>query len=107
MKKLLAMAFLVVSSSVHGFDNSPNRLFDTGNMERSSSNVTWIVAKNVQQVCNEEIKKVGAKALTYKVNACAIWFSPPNNRCVIITEEKVSMHTLGHEVMHCFFGHWH
>ncbi|WP_194945228.1 hypothetical protein [Limnohabitans sp. DM1] len=38
--------------------------------------------------------------------ACAIWYVP-GKECTVITSNKVSHAVLGHEVRHCFEGHFH
>lgn len=106
--KTLILSFLISATTLaHGFNNDPDREFSTSKMERSTSSITWKVASNVRKACDAELKKHNLQPIVYKINACAIWFGPTDNKCIIITEKKVTMHILGHEVMHCFFGHWH
>lgn len=107
MKKLIFTILSIVSINSFGFDDSPYREFDTLKRERTSSQITWIVSNNVQKECNRQAKKYGAAPMRYESQACAIWFGPNNNQCIIVTSKKVSMHSLGHEILHCFFGHWH
>ena len=40
----------------------------------------------------------------FNATACAKW---RGNKCTIITPRETTMETLGHEVRHCFEGHWH
>jgi hypothetical protein len=107
MKKIISTLLASITISSYAFDNSADRIFDATKRERSSSNIIWKIAKNIQKECAAELKKHGAKPIAYTVNACAVWFGPENNTCIIITERKFTMHTLGHEVLHCFLGHWH
>ena len=38
--------------------------------------------------------------------ACAVWYVP-QKQCTIVTSPKVTHTVLGHEVRHCFEGHFH
>jgi hypothetical protein len=107
MKTLILSLLILATSAANAFNNDPDREFNTSKMERSTSTIIWKVASNVRKSCDAELKKYGLEPIVYKINACAIWFGPKDNKCIIITEKKVTMHILGHEVMHCFFGHWH
>ena len=107
MKKLIFTVISAVSINAFGFNDSPYREFDTSKRQRTSSQITWIVANDVQKECNRQAKKYGGDPMKVESQACAIWFGPEDNRCIIVTNKKVSMHSLGHEVLHCFLGHWH
>jgi hypothetical protein len=54
--------------------------------------LTWEFSENITEKC-------GDNAL-----ACAKW---KGNKCTIITPRQTTMETVGHEVRHCFEGHWH
>jgi hypothetical protein len=56
--------------------------------------VTWDVVEE-EQVS----EKCG-----FNATACAKW---RGNKCTIITPRETTMETLGHELRHCFEGHWH
>jgi hypothetical protein len=54
--------------------------------------LTWDIAENIEEKC-------GLNAI-----GCAKW---RGNKCTIITPRETTLETLGHEVRHCFEGHWH
>jgi len=57
--------------------------------------VTWEIVEEEQ---------VSKKCGLNNVFACAKW---RGNKCTIITPRETTMETLGHELRHCFEGHWH
>jgi hypothetical protein len=72
-----------------------------------SRKITWIIAEDPHETC----QKVGGKVLMFKTSGCAEWRDP--NNCVIYTrapksaEDRRTMETMGHEMLHCFAGHFH
>ena len=72
-----------------------------------SRKITWVIAEDPHETC----QKVGGRVLLYKTQGCAQWKDP--NNCVIYTkaprnaEDRRTMETLGHEMLHCFAGHFH
>jgi hypothetical protein len=103
MKKTLFTTLLFYSLSASAWDN-PSANFDASKNTSESLTITWKVVDNVQKVCEEESKRRGYKGFGYTVNACSFWIG---NQCTIITKQQTSMHTLGHEIRHCFQGNWH
>jgi len=76
----------------------------------------------INAVCAAEAKKRDLKPLSYRVNACTFWDQLPLNQvegkragehlalvhvCTIVIPEKTSNNILGHEIRHCFQGHFH
>jgi hypothetical protein len=64
----------------------------------------WKIVDNLKEACN-------AKSGSYIIKndsllGCAVWFAD-KKECTIITTKKVSHMILGHEVRHCFEGHFH
>lgn len=103
MKHTLFTALMLYSLSASAWDN-PMANFDASKNKTDSVTITWRAVDNVQRVCEEESKKRGNNGFGYTVNACSFWVE---NQCTIITKKQVNMHTLGHEVRHCFQGNWH
>lgn len=66
--------------------------------------VTLMVVDNPQAVCNKESRKRGNKGFAYQVEACAFWTA---DACTVVISPTASMHTLGHEMRHCWQGDWH
>lgn len=105
MKKTIALitiAFFATSASA--FNDDPTRLFDTKANYTNQSTITWRPVDDVQKACEAESRKRGFKGFGYSVQACSFF---DGNQCTIITGKLVSMHSLGHEVRHCFQGNWH
>lgn len=94
-----------VSGSTAGW-NDPEVPFDATRNLHKKVEVTWMVVSNPVRTCNEEGRKriKDFKGLSYVPEACAIW---DGDKCTIITSKKPTMHSLGHELRHCFQGHWH
>jgi hypothetical protein len=87
----------------NGWDN-PNLPFDTSSNYTNQSTITWRSVDNVQKVCESESRKRGYGGFGYGLEACSFF---DGNSCTVITGKKTTMHTLGHEVRHCFQGPWH
>ena len=104
MKKIIALLTLAQMASANAFDDNPTALFNAQNNAATSMTIEWRVVDDVDKACATEAKKRGHKQFGYAVNACSYWL---DNNCVIITKKRTSMHTLGHEVRHCFQGNWH
>lgn len=104
MKKLLATV-LIMSQSVYAQNwDDPNRKFDMNKNIHREMSITVKPVPNVQQACDTENRQRMGKSFGFAVNACSFW---DGNRCVIIVPQQVSMHTLGHELLHCYQGNWH
>jgi hypothetical protein len=71
--------------------------------------VTWkrVAHYELQSVCNGgSILHAVPSVAPAQVNGCA-FFTPDLKECVIYTKEHVFLETIGHEILHCFRGHWH
>lgn len=84
--------------------DDPSRNFDTRTNDRTTMSITWLPVDNVQKVCDSENKKRGFQKFGVEVQACSFW---EGDKCTIITGKKTSMHSIGHEVRHCYQGNWH
>jgi hypothetical protein len=86
--------------------DNPNKSFDTGVNKRTESTIKWIPVDDVIDACNKESKKRGFGGFDpgAKFAACSFY---NGNQCTIITSKTPSMHTLGHEMRHCYQGNWH
>ena len=92
-----------VNATITDGDN-PFELFDSARNFTVTSKVTWIPVDNIQATCNREAKIRGYAAYDYEVKACSFY---ENDVCIVFTQKKLNMHTLGHEVRHCFQANWH
>lgn len=84
--------------------DNPLEMFDSARNFTVTSKVTWIPVDNIQATCNREARVRGYTAFDYELKACSFY---ENDVCVVFTEKKLNMHTLGHEVRHCFQANWH
>ncbi len=82
----------------------PSRPFST-ELNSPQSTIKWIPVENVIQACEKESKRLGFGGFGgKKIAACSFYF---DDQCTIITSKNPTMHTIGHEVRHCFQGQWH
>ena len=68
--------------------------------------ISWELRDDVADYC-AKAKGMGKDAafLTPPV-ACAVW-NTPRKECMVVTGTKTSHTALGHEIRHCFEGHFH
>lgn len=69
-------------------------------------NVRWEVRNDVAQYCSQTIGLPSQKANSTPPLACAIW-QVDTKECLIVTGNRTSHVALGHEIRHCFEGHFH
>lgn len=109
MKKALILLALVANSAMALED--VYEPFNTNTNMTNSTTITWVSVERdkLQARCNAESRKRGMGGFTTYVEACSFWDSDRNGRsiCTIVTYKTTNMHTLGHEVRHCFQGAWH
>lgn len=66
-----------------------------------NKNIRWLVTDDVDAYC----RKSGLTPIFFqKIYGCAFW---SYNECLIVTDKHTSHKTLGHELRHCFEGHFH
>lgn len=66
----------------------------------------WEVREDVAQYCAKSIGMGREQAYITPPVACAVWHIP-SKECVIVTGTSTTHVALGHEVRHCFEGHFH
>ncbi len=66
----------------------------------------WVVREDVVQHCARAVKMGLDQAFITPPVACAIW-NKSTQECTIVTGTTTSHLALGHEVRHCFEGHFH
>ncbi len=66
----------------------------------------WEVREDVAERCANAMGMDKERAYATPPVACAIW-SVRNKECTIVTGPQTSHLALGHEVRHCFEGHFH
>jgi hypothetical protein len=80
------------------------QLFDFTKRITNSTQVSIETASNVKEACDRKAMSYQIKPAYVNPMACSFW---TKTTCVIIVGEKTSLDTLGHEIRHCFQGHWH
>jgi len=105
MKKIILALFIASQILVaHARSFNPEELFDTKKNAYKTIELTWLVVDNVTAACAAESKKRLGKSFGYAVEGCSFWDGP---KCTIITARKTTVHTIGHELRHCYQFHWH
>lgn len=103
-KVAVIITSLLFANQAIAFNDDPNRPFSTSDNYTTQSTITWRPVDDVQKACEAESRKRGYKGFGYGVQACSFF---EGNSCTIITGKTTTMHSLGHEVRHCFQGNWH
>jgi len=103
-KFAVILTFSLINSQALAFNDDPNHSFDTAKNYTRQSTITWLPVDDVQKACEAESRKRGYKGFGYGLQACSFF---DGNQCTVITGKKTTMHSLGHEVRHCFQGNWH
>ena len=67
--------------------------------------LTWEVREDVGEYCQKKQSKGGNLQLVQPI-ACAVWVKA-TSECKVITGPNPNHLVLGHEVRHCFEGHFH
>lgn len=68
--------------------------------------VRWLVRDDVAQYCAKGMNMSQEQAFLTPPVACAMW-SVAAKECTVITGSKTTHTALGHELRHCFEGHFH
>lgn len=104
MKTTTLIISMIFATNAMALNDDPNKLFDTSSNYTTQSTITWRTVDDVQKSCEIESRKRGFKGFGYGVQACSFF---DGNQCTIITGKQTTMHSVGHEVRHCFQGNWH
>ncbi|MGV0960795.1 MAG: hypothetical protein ACOYB1_13280 [Limnohabitans sp.] len=68
--------------------------------------ISWEMRDDVADYCAKAKGMSKDAAFLTPPIACAVW-STPRKECTIVTGTKTSHTALGHEMRHCFEGHFH
>lgn len=72
----------------------------------NSVKMRWEVRADVAEHCASTMGMDKERAYTTPPLACAVW-SVSRQECTIVTGPSTTHLALGHEVRHCFEGHFH
>lgn len=109
LTSLICLA-VVTNATAQGFvkGDDPLKPFDgtTQRIYEGPISIEWRLAKgNINEACEKASFEFGNKGFKgADMQACAFYWG---EKCVIITKEKPTMHSVGHEIRHCFYGDWH
>ena len=98
------LLMLIVVSLV-GCATAPAPVVDRHDLEFTAlpvhkpKRVEWIVVDDVSKVCQGHAPIKGKEYI-----ACARF---NDHVCKVYTKSKLTLSILGHEMRHCFEGHWH
>lgn len=80
------------------YDTVENESF-TANLKNGNAKIEFMTVVNIDRYCGS--------LLGYKHSlACAVW-TPGHQKCMIYSAPKTHSSIIGHEVRHCFEGHFH
>lgn len=105
LRYFFIMFFLFCGTANANWDD-PGRMFDMTKNKTNQTTVVVIATDNVQATCERESRSRGFNGFGYGVNACS-FFNTDRQQCTIIVGKSASMHSLGHEFLHCIQGNWH
>lgn len=100
----LVISWAATLAGAQTYDDSPTRIHNLEKVRDTTLAVTIKFAKNVQATCDKESRKRGNKGFSYQLVSCAFW---TDDTCTIVFPKRVSLHTIGHEFLHCLQGDWH
>ena len=78
---------------------------DASERQMNQIKMTCEVREDAAEFCKQQQSDKGVSVQGAHI-ACAVW-SVPKQECRIITGSLVSHVVLGHELRHCFEGHFH
>jgi hypothetical protein len=99
---LIALALAVLPGCAENIKRA-DPIPQEGEMTRR---ITWVVSNDPHADC----QKLGKRPLFFKTLGCAVW---KETSCTIYTraprneDDRRAMETMGHEMLHCFVGHFH
>jgi hypothetical protein len=107
----LLSVFLVACQSlngefVHKAELSGFTPLPTQNRTMNTVKLRWEVRDDVAAYCAAATGMGKERAFTTPPLACAVW-SVSAKECTIVTAKVTTHVALGHEVRHCFEGHFH
>jgi len=84
--------------------DNPYAEFDANKNKYKTVKVIWKPVDDIQATCDAESIKRGFPAFEHAVRACSFQKA---DQCTIFTRTTMDMHTIGHEIMHCYQVDWH
>lgn len=104
-RAIIASFLISLSSVALSADwEDPEHLFNVEKLNANKITLEWKRVADIQSTCEKESKKRGLGGFGFALKACSFW---AGDSCVLFTGKETSLHSLGHEVRHCFQGAYH
>lgn len=109
MKTALVILLAVFATVAHADWQNAEEPFDGSYKMADRVIVEWVTSPNIVATCEAESRKRGNNGFGYAMQACSFWTKQPSGGyvCTIYTKKNPTIHTMGHEVRHCFQGNYH
>ena len=72
----------------------------------SEIRLRWMIREDAREYCQAQLKRPPASPTTPLPLACALW-NTHTKECTVVTQPTTTHVIMGHEVHHCFSGHFH
>ena len=72
----------------------------------SEIRLRWMIREDAGEYCQQQLKRPAASATSPLPLACALW-NAKTKECTVVTKPTTTHVIMGHEVHHCFSGHFH
>lgn len=108
-QRLAALFVVAMLTGCHTLPQAEYQDFTPVSPEKRIMNqvkISWEVRDDVAEFCAKAKGMSKDAAFLTPPIACAMWNSP-RKECTVVTGSKTSHTALGHEVRHCFEGHFH
>lgn len=107
---VVALALTACSSAathnISAQEFNPFRPLPAEQRMMNSVRIKWEIREDVAQYCARAYQFGREQAYLSPPLACAIW-DAAKNECTMVTGPLTTHVALGHEVRHCFEGHFH
>ena len=100
-----ALTGVVGCASISPHEYAEFTPLDNSQRQMNKIKMTWQVREDAAEFCKQRQMDKGVSVQGTHV-ACAVW-SVQRQECHIVTGSVVSHVVLGHELRHCFEGHFH
>jgi hypothetical protein len=116
-KKLLSILVCVSLTGCQSMQVLPDQEYEEFNAKPQQDRIInqvkvhWEVQDNVAEFCVKAMRRTSDDKYQGQANitpplACAVWHTT-RKECIIYTNRKTTHTALGHELRHCFEGHFH
>ena len=118
IKTVLLLVFFSVLSGCINIDNGSRvgyakdaRFFEnpderTTLSESKRSTITWRKVEDPDKYCRAWLNQ-NLEDVSKPIRGCSAWISYPRRECIIVTGPEPKFETVGHELNHCYYGHFH